>query len=139
MDNTSILYYTSGAAIMDTGLQRKSWMRQCLNLFSLLISPSLPTQNKRDNVIDINPIICKQRQNGERRTKKASGYIYKRRYFFNLESNLKEYNYDNGYVFGVYDGDIEPFINRYVAVNSSCFVKSAVHNKERVTKILKHR
>ena len=36
-----------------------------------------------------------------------------------LESNLKEYNYDNGYVFRVYDGDIEQFINRCVAVNSS--------------------
>ena len=48
-----------------------------------------------------------------------------------LESNLKEYNYDNGYVFGVYDGDIEQFINRYVAVNSSCFAKSAVHYKEK--------
>ena len=48
-----------------------------------------------------------------------------------LESNLKEYNYDNGYVFGVYDGDIEQFINRYMAVNSSCFAKSAVHYKEK--------
>ena len=48
-----------------------------------------------------------------------------------LEINLKNYNNDNGYVFGVYDGDIEQFINRYVAVNSSCFVKSAVHNKEK--------
>ena len=45
-----------------------------------------------------------------------------------LESNLKEYNYDNGYVFDVYDGHIEQFINRYVVVNSSCFVKSAVYN-----------
>ena len=38
---------------MDTGLQQKSGMRQRLNLFSLLISPSLPSQ-KKDNVIDIN-------------------------------------------------------------------------------------
>ena len=37
-----------------------------------------------------------------------------------LESNLKGHNYDNGYVFGVYDGDIEQFINRYVAVNICC-------------------
>ena len=37
-------------------------------------------------------------------------------------------------MFGVYDGDIEPFINRYVAVNSSCFVKSAVHYKEKCHK-----
>ena len=50
-----------------------------------------------------------------------------------LESNLKEYNYDNGYVFGVYDGDIEQFINRYVAVNSSCFVLLFTTRK-RVTK-----
>ena len=34
-------------------------------------------------------------------------------------------------MFGVYDGDIEQFINRYVAVNSSCFAKSAVHYKEK--------
>ena len=40
-------------------------------------------------------------------------------------------DYDNGYVFGVYDGDIEQFINRYMAVNSSCFVKSAVRYKEK--------
>ena len=51
-----------------------------------------------------------------------------------LESNLKEYNYDNGYVFGVYDGDIEQFINRYMAVNSSCFAKSAFTTRKRVTK-----
>ena len=39
---------------MDMGLQQKSGMRQRLNLFSLLISPSLPGQKKKDNVIDIN-------------------------------------------------------------------------------------
>ena len=39
---------------MDMGLQQKSEMRQRLNLFSLLISPSLPTPKKKDNVIDIN-------------------------------------------------------------------------------------
>ena len=54
-----------------------------------------------------------------------------------LESNLKECNYDNGYVFGVYDGDIEQFINRYMAVNSSCFAKSAVHYKEQGHHFLK--
>ena len=48
-----------------------------------------------------------------------------------LESNLKQCSLDNGYVFGVYDGDMEQLINRYVAVNSSCFVKSAVHHKEK--------
>ena len=54
-----------------------------------------------------------------------------------LESNLKGHNYDNGYVFGVYDGDIEQFINRYVAVNICCslqgkgspFPKMYDHNK----------
>ena len=35
-------YYITRAAIMDMGLQRKSGMHQCLNLFSLLISPSPP-------------------------------------------------------------------------------------------------
>ena len=37
----------------------------------------------------------------------------------------------DGYVFGVYDGDIAQFINRYVAVNSFCFVTSAVRYKEK--------
>ena len=40
-------------------------------------------------------------------------------------------------MFGVYDGDIEQFINRYMAVNSSCFAKSAVHYKEQGHHFLK--
>ena len=41
-------YYITRAAIMDTGLQRKSGMRQCLNLFSLLIIP--PSQLKKNKI-----------------------------------------------------------------------------------------
>ena len=48
-----------------------------------------------------------------------------------LRSSLEQYRSGGGYVFGLYNGDIEKLISNYMAVNLSCFVKSIAHSKEK--------
>jgi hypothetical protein len=52
-----------------------------------------------------------------------------------LMSNLGQYRCDgNSYVFGTYEGDVEQLIKNFMAVNTSCFVKSVAHSKEKTHK-----
>ena len=47
-----------------------------------------------------------------------------------LQSHLQNYRTENGYVFGVFEGDLQEFLEEYKTSNSSCFVLSERHSKE---------
>ena len=48
-----------------------------------------------------------------------------------LQSNLSQYRSDGAYVFGTYDGNIEELLKTFTAANTSCFIKHAMHSKEK--------
>lgn len=48
-----------------------------------------------------------------------------------LQSKLNQFRSDGAYAFGTYDGDIEELLKKFTAANTSCFIKHAIHSKEK--------